>query len=98
MEIDRELEDETLWHCTQKRTDCCLNEKMMGELDSEALKKASLTKDPCEVIAMGLILGQKWNPISVFNQDPVLPDALALDSFAQILRRCPHQYVYQKRD
>jgi hypothetical protein len=57
--IDHEIQDLEHFGYALREENRLLFEKMMSELDPESLKKASLAKDPFEVIAMGLIFQQQ---------------------------------------
>jgi len=59
MSIHQEIQDLQPFGFALREENRLLFEKMMSELDHESLKKASLAKDPFEVIAMGLIFQQQ---------------------------------------
>jgi hypothetical protein len=59
MSIDQELLDLKPFGIALREENRLLFEKMMSELDPETLKKASLAKNPFEVVAMALIFQQQ---------------------------------------
>ena len=59
MTIDKEILDLKPFGYALRQDNRLLFEKMMPELDPETLKKASVAKDPFEVVAMALVLNQQ---------------------------------------
>ena len=59
MTIDQEIQDLQPFGFALREENRLLFEKMMSELDPETRKRASLAKDPFEVVAMALILNQQ---------------------------------------
>jgi hypothetical protein len=57
--IDREIEDLKPFSIALRQENRALFEKMISEIDPETLEKASIAKDPFEVILMGLIFNQQ---------------------------------------
>ena len=58
MKIENEIKGLQLFGDALREDNRKLFEKMMSELDPETLEKASLAKDPFEVVAMTLIFRQ----------------------------------------
>lgn len=59
MTIDQEIQSLQPFGIALREENRPLFEKMMSELDPETLEKASLAKDPFEVVALALILNQQ---------------------------------------
>ena len=59
MNIEHEIQELKSFGDALRQDNRLLFEKMMSELEPETLKKASLAKDPFEVVLMALILNQQ---------------------------------------
>jgi hypothetical protein len=68
MSIQQEVRDLRLFGDALREENRKLFEKMMSELEPEVLEKASLAKDPFNVIAMALIFKQQKMIRILMNQ------------------------------
>jgi hypothetical protein len=68
VEIQNEIQGWQLFSSSLRQANRLLFEKMMSELDPEMLSKASLAKDPFEVILMALVFQRQKMIMELMEQ------------------------------